>query len=40
MIPSREPVIFQTSLPFTRDEVPKSADVNTESYVGEAQLMY
>lgn len=34
MIPSKEPVTFQTSLPFTRDEVPKSADVITESYDG------
>ena len=40
MIPSRESVTFQTSLPFTRDEVPKSADVNTESYVGKARLNY
>jgi len=25
MMPSKEPVTFQTSLPFTRDEVPKTA---------------
>lgn len=34
MIPSREPVTHQTSLPFTRDEVPKSADANKGSYDG------
>jgi hypothetical protein len=40
MIPSRDPVTFQTSLPFTRDEVPKSADVNKGIYDGKHEYDY